>query len=499
MSRPALHRLAWLALAALVCLPTALRAQEAEEAPPVEAGEPEAQAPDVGEPEVEAIDPHGGDPHDGDPHAVDPHGHGEGALSDSMVRAFREPTVARAAPNPELPAGHLRVFVLDEHLHPQIDHEIQLGVMQQGGERNRFPGRTNGEGVYVYEGLPTGSGQAYRVNVPREGATYSSEPFQLPSEHGFDVHVQTFPVTRDDRSVLLVLGQTMVEIKPDERLHIIQQARLSNLAAETYVFPEGGLVIDLPPGFMAFQSQSMMSDQRVSEAPGRGMRIEGSLPNGQVTLAWAFDLPVTGRDMTIELPNPFRTFQYRVIAMAPEGLSLDVDGMPPPVSFQNESRPLLGTEIQRTPSDPPFNRIRMRVRGIPGPSPARLYALLLALLFGAGGFVLLFRRPEHDDGQLGRERRRKELLAEAEAVERDFEAGEIGPETRQSRRAAIVRALAVLFYEEERLGVKPAVGAKGEGSPKQRRAPRAEAGPSTTKKKKAPPKKAPAEPSGEDT
>ncbi len=462
----------YIAVIALLASPCRGRAQEE----PQPAGPALGSAPErgAGAPEVEAIPPSEADEAPGasdDPHAA--HGHGGGAISEAMERAFREPVVARAEPNPALPAGQIRVFVVDEHLHAQIDHEIQLGVMQQGGERERFPGRTNQEGVFVYEGLPTGSGQAYRVNVPSEGATFSSTPFQLPTEHGYDVHVQTTPVTHDDRNVLLVLGQTMFEIKPDQRLHVVQQARLANLSADTYVFPEGGRVLELPRGFMAFQAQPMMTDQRVSEVPGRGIKIEGSLPNGQVTLAWGFDLPITGSEMTIDLPNPFRTFQYRVISLAPDGMSMDVEGMPPPASFQDQGRPLLGTEVRRTPSDPPFSRVRARLRGIPGPSPARLYALALALAFGLGGALLLARRPERDDGHLARARRRKELLEEAAAVERDFEAGEIGPKTRQSRREAIVRALAVLFYEEERVsGPKPAPratntttkAAKGEAS-----------------------------------
>jgi hypothetical protein len=433
--------------------------------PPVGPVEPPTGQMPPGHPQVgpsDATPPSGelppGHPQVGAPEAPpadDGHGHGT-AMDATLERAFREPRVASADPSPSIPPGHIRVRVVDEQGQPVADQEVQLGVMRQGGDRERTPGRTDASGVFTYTELPTGSGQAYRVNVPRDGATYSSTPFQLPTGVGYDVRVEVRPTVRSDRSLLLVMGQTMVELR-DERLHVIQQARLSNLAAATYLFPEGGTRIALPEGFTAFQTQPVMTDQRVVELAGEGVRIEGSLPTGQVTLAWAFDLPVSGEEMDIEIPNPFRTFQYRVIATAPRGMTMEVDDMPAPVRFDDQGQPLLGTEVQRSPDQAPLSSIRIHLRGIPGPGPARWVALAIAALFLALGAVLVARGGRTDGGASWRARRRKALIAEAEALERDFAAGEVGPEHRQSRRDAIVRELAVLLYQDERAGtVEPA-------------------------------------------
>lgn len=434
--------------------------------PPVEV--PAGHPPIAGEAEHGPDDGHGhGAPHgpdDGHGHGAAPGGHGHGEPMDAtMERAFREPRVANADPNPSLPAGQIRVTVIDEGGLPVADQEIQLGVMRQGGDRERTPGRTDARGVFVYTELPTGSGQAYRVNVPRDGATYSSTPFQLPTEIGYDVRVQTQPTVRSDRSLLLVLGQTMIELR-EERLHIIQQARLSNLGAATYVFPEGGTRIPLPEGYTAFQSQAVMTDQRVTELVGQGLRIEGSLPTGQVTLAWAFDLPVTGSEMDIEIPNPFRTFQYRVLTTAPRGLSMEVEGMPSPMRFDDQGQPLLGTEVQRSPNEAPLDRIHVRLSHIPGPSPARLYAVGIALLFALGAIGFLARKPRSDGGRASRAARRQQLIEEAAGLEREHAAGEVGPQTRQSKRDAIVQELAVLLYLDDRLGGAEPAGAGAAGA-----------------------------------
>jgi hypothetical protein len=496
----------WIAaLLVLVCSPSALHAQDAPgELPP---GHPPTDTPAGPAPLVEDLPP-GHPPTDALPPGhppmdapaegelppghpsptgeADPHGHGgDPAMDATLERAFREPRVASADPNPALPAGQIRVRLVDVQGQPVPDHEIQLGVMRQGGDRERTPGRTDASGVFTYTELPTGSGQAYRVNVPHEGATYSCTPFQLPTAMGYDVRVEVRPTVRADRSLLLVLGQTMVELR-DERLHVIQQARLSNLAPATYLFPEGGTRIELPEGYTAFQTQPVMTDQRVVELAGQGVRIEGSLPTGQVTLAWAFDLPVTGSEMDIEIPNPFRTFQYRVISTAPRGMTLDVEGMPAAVRFEDQGQPLLGTEIQRSPDQPAFSTIHIRLANIPGPSPARLYAVAAAAILLLAGLALGWRRPTTDRGRAWREARRKELLALAERLEKDFAAGELGPETRQSQRDAIVRELAVLFYADERMGTSttqtsdpartearaPQSGAEGAGKKKKRAAAR---------------------------
>ncbi len=430
-------------------------APEAPDAPAPEAPAPEAP-PGEPAPEGDERPPEGELPPGHPPHAEaptpegDPHGHGT-PMDETMERAFREPRVASADPNPSIPAGQIRIRVVDQHGAPLADQEIQLGIMRQGGDRERTPGRTDSSGGFTYTELPTGSGQAYRVNVPRDGATYSSTPFQLPTAIGYDVRVQTQEVVRSDRSLLLVLGQTMLELR-DERIHVIQQARLSNLGAATYLFPEGGTRIDLPEGYVSFQTQPVMTDQRVVEIAGEGVRIEGSLPTGQVTLAWAFDLPVTGSEMDIEIPNPFRTFQYRVISTAPRGMSMDVEGMPQTVRFQDQGQPLLGTEIQRAPTEPAFATIHVSLRDIPGPSPARLYAVAIASLLMLAGILFSSRRPVSDRGKGQRVARRDELLAEAATLDAQLASGDIGPETRQSRRSAIVRELAVLFYLDERMG-----------------------------------------------
>lgn len=364
---------------------------------------------------------------------------------------FDAPPVATSEPSTEVPAGSVRVTVVDEQGQPAAGATVLLGTMAQAGDRERISALTGADGVHVWADLPTGTSQAYRVNVPFEGATYSSTPFQLPPDRGYDVRVVRLPVTHDDRTVLQLVGQTFVEVR-DERLHVIQQAQLANMgqSAETYVFPDGGLRIRLPEGFLAFQTQPVMTDQHVEEIADHGVRIYGSLPPGRVTLTWAYDLPITDADMDVTFSVPFRTYIYRVITDAPPGMTLTAENLPEMRPFEDQGRSLFGTELQRRPGDAEFDSFTLRFRGIPGPGPMRWIAVLVALgMIGFGAFGALRGGSPEKAAAESRRRRKRELLDEAAQLEADLASGEIGPQFRQSRRDAIVRELAVLLHQEQ--------------------------------------------------
>ncbi len=365
------------------------------------------------------------------------------------VRAVLSPArLATADPSADVPAGTIRVTVVDPEGAPVAEAAVDVGTLAQGGDRQRMNARTDASGVALFEGLATGSGQAYRVNVPYSGATYSSTPFQLPPDRGYEVRITRLPVTRDDRYVFFHVFRVIAELR-DDRLHIIHQAELTNAGRETYVFPASGRRGGLPEGALAFQAQRVMTDQRVEEESG-GYVIRGSLPPGTVQLAWAYDLPVDGDTVRIPVDVPLRFFGLQVFSEAPEGLVMNVRGLPSPQRVDNDGQPIWLTQVTRGPDEAPIEHFTVTLSGIPGPGPGRWVAVMLAALLVLGGVLLTFMRADDSEaGARARRRRREEILAAIRELELDYESGEVGPEFRQSRRADLVRALAVLLHEEE--------------------------------------------------
>jgi len=363
---------------------------------------------------------------------ANPHGAGA-AAHPGMGAQDQAPQIASERVDPSLPTGTVRVRVVDPAGRPAAGTKVSLGVMEADGNRSSKELQTDASGVASFSALATGERQAYRINAPFQGAKYSSSPLRLPLRGGYDVEIHQLPVTHDARLVVLYLGATSIELK-DDRMKIVQQVRLLNLGGATYVFPDEGTLVQFPKGFLAVQTEDVMTDQHVTESKDEGVRIRGSLAPGEVTLLWGFDLPLEGTEAHVTLPIPWLTFAYRVISDAPPGMSLTVDGLPEPIAHSEGGRRMFVTEIQLKVGDPRLTELRIALRGIPGPGAARWVAAALALLLLIGGVVLSkpAAAPSAGDSQRARrdelEARKAELLRHARELQAQRDRDQIGPQ-----------------------------------------------------------------------
>ena len=381
---------------------------------------------------------------------VDPHQHQHAGDADPN-RVLAEPELAVAEPRRGLAPGSIEIEVVDTRGAPQPNAEIVLGVMASMGGRTEQRAKTDATGHYTFRGLAVGSQQAYRVNVVREGAKFSTTPFRLPEELGYHASVKLRGVTTDPRLMFQVIGQTVVELR-DDRLHITQQARLANAGEQVIALPKDGLVVPLPEGFTAFTWQDQMSDQKGEELAGKGFRIKGSLPPGSVTLAWTFDLKRDGDSAKIVIQQPWRTYTYRVISEAPAGLRLRATDFPEAEKVKDNSRDLLFTQLQRQPSEAKLAGFTIRLDGIPGPGPGRWFAVALAALAVAIGLSRAFTSSDDRVERNGAlVERKRELVELAKQAERERERGDIGPNYHAEKLAEILTELALVIRDEEAL------------------------------------------------
>ncbi len=367
------------------------------------------------------------------------------AAADRM--AGRVPPLATAERDAAVPAGTIRVKVVDASNRPIPGVRVRVGVMRQAGARDALFGETGADGVALIEDLSTGSDQAYRVSVNHGGATYGAPPFRLETDAGHSVQIRRLDTTTDTRMLLQVLGQTHLEYR-DGRLHITEQTQLTNLGDETIVFGDG-LHYPLPSGFKAFQSPAQMTDQRVVP-DDRGFLLKGSVPPGTITLNWAYDLPLDGSEARVAHDMPFRTYAYRVFSDASPGMALEVDGFPDPQVHQSQGRRMLVTQLERNPEDPPFDRLVVSVRGIPTAGPLRWIAIGGALVLLLFGFLLVTQGGRSEQLRVdARERRKREILDAAVELSEARARGEVGPKYHARQMEALVAELASLLRLDE--------------------------------------------------
>lgn len=354
------------------------------------------------------------------------------------------PDLVTSVVDDALPAGTIAVEIVDRAGSAIPKQAIRLGIMEQSGVRDSKACVTDPEGACSFDGLSTDSKNSYRVNVPYDGARYSSRPFRLDPSKGQRVRVVRLPTTTDDRRVFQVLGRTIIEFR-DDRAHLTQEARLTNLGETTYVFPETGLPIRLPQGFKAFESKAMMTDQRIS-ATEDGLEMSGSIPPGRTDLMWTYDIPVDGTSISIEQAVPFSSMEYQVVSDYVDGMTLEVEGFQVARVHEGGDRRFLVAGLMRRPGDPPVDPLRIHIRGIPGGGPLPYLAAAVAAFFVFLG-VWLVSRPTDESSAVveARKERQAELLDEIAQLERQREAESIGPSYYEHRRRELTDELAIVL------------------------------------------------------
>lgn len=363
------------------------------------------------------------------------------------VRSLLSRTLAHTEESSSVPAGSIRIEVVDGRGQPAPSTTVMLGIMAKQDARERRPAVTGADGSYTYQGLAVGDGQAYRVSAIHNGATYGAMPFRLSPQRGYLVKITRPDTSQDSKGVFVFSGQAFVELR-EKRVHVVLQMKVANVGQTTYVFPADGMRIALPKGFTAFQTQETMGDQKVTEVSGEGVKLTGSVPPGQVDMVWAYDLPIDGESLSFETKIPFRTFMFAVMSQAPPGLGLEVEGFPSAkVTQADNGEPILFAGVRKGPEDPPLLGARVTLTGIPGPGPFRYIALggslLVAVLLGLFGLAKA-SRPETRSATS-----RDSILAKVREVEAAFARGEIGPQFRQTELEALTTELAVLLRSEK--------------------------------------------------
>ena len=206
----------------------------------------------------------------------------------------------------------------------------------------------------------------------------------LPAEAGYRVEVMQLPVTPDTRFLFVWQYDTSVEFT-NGKLHLVQQVQLVNGGDAIIRLPEEGLRFSLPEGFQSFQSQPMMTDQRIVPDDD-GFVLQGSLPPGGQALLYGFDIPITPGTMRLATGLPLRVRTVQVVSEEAAGVRLSVAGLPAPRVHESPTR-MLVTGIQRDATEGPLGDLVITLDDIPGPGPARLIAVGIAvLLLLLGGF-----------------------------------------------------------------------------------------------------------------
>ncbi|MGC4090672.1 MAG: hypothetical protein QM756_22920 [Polyangiaceae bacterium] len=355
-----------------------------------------------------------------------------------------------SAPAPDLPKGSIEATLVSGDNRPLGERDVRLGIMFQriseGESRSERFARTNAEGRVRFDGLEVGSDYSYRVTTKSGVAEYASTPFPL-GDVGQRVLIHVFPVTQELEQAMVGM-RGFVYIEPRDDVFVFELLyRVFNVGSVTWVPKD--VVVRLPAGFKAFNSQRGMSDVMLEAVEGQGARLKGTITPGQHDLNARFQVPKRGdSSVDFRLGTLPRVAELRVIAEASSQMRLEVDGFEAPQVSQNQQgKRVLVTRKLLEHGDELEQGFTISLSGLPVPGYGRWIAVGLAA--GLAGIGLLASRgvlrldAAHSKSQ-DLKRARELLLAELVEVEHAKKRSELGPRAYADARGLLLNALARL-------------------------------------------------------
>lgn len=380
---------------------------------------------------------------------------------DVAAQSPREPEEDSVAPSPSVPPGSIQVQLVDGSGNPLPNHELRLGVQFQkiaeGEKKSEKVARTDANGSALFSGLTTGGDFSYRVSASSGPAEYASAPIQLKPDSGVTAKLHVYPVTRKvEEAAIGAIVFVYVETR-DAVFQFEVLARYGNRSRVSWV-PEVA-EMRLPSGFKAFKAGEGMSDVRFEEEPGRGVKLRGTISPGQHQASFRFQLPRNGESQaSFQFGLPPHVGEARFIAEAAPSMEIDVDGFEKPQSdvSQTGQRVLVTRRVAVRGEARGLPGFTAQLSGIPTPSIGRWVAVLIATAL-AGLGVAAFRgkvgsETQADLQERDAERARRVLLDEVVDLTRARRAEQVGPNTYESARRALVEALSRIVSQNPGLG-----------------------------------------------
>jgi hypothetical protein len=307
-----------------------------------------------------------------------------------------EPPQDRTSPAPELRPGTIEVHLHDEKDQPIQGMSVRLAIMKQdvaeGDSHTERSGNTDARGVFVFDGLPSGTSYTFRVNAAKDAGEFASEPIRLGESGGQRVLLHVFPVTRDLRQALVGMRGVLFVQPREDVFHIETNFQILNIGTQAWV--PNAVHVALPSGAKAFRAGDAASDTRFDRGQSGPVELLGTYPPGQREVGFQFNLDNTHEQRrTIRIGLPPHVAELRIVAEGARGMILTADGFPAaePMQGQDGSR-LLVTGRRLTRGDGALDFIELTLDNLPVPSLGRWYAVVMASLLVGLGMTAALKR-----------------------------------------------------------------------------------------------------------
>lgn len=330
--------------------------------------------------------------------------------------------------------------------------ELEVTLKINGAEAGSTTARTDAEGKFRFEGLPTGSDYSYQVSLQYQGADYTSESVSFGAgETSKSVEVPVYDSTTDDGAIMVMTAHTIIYVERDSLL-VREFSLVVNGGDKTYigsrvVTPDGDketLRFSLPKDSSQLEVISGLMQCCVFPSQGGFVDIMQVMP-GAKEVAYSYKVKYGSSAYSHSAMFYYPTMSFDLLV---KGANVDVSS-----DQLTEEEPLdvggkqfihfSGKNIA------PGTPLAVRLSGLPksDQGTSKWLAIALVLLFAsfALGYVLLRRRPQPVVSGDNLDQRRQRLLSDIAQLDDDFENGKISEElyqkARSEKKAQLVRLM----------------------------------------------------------
>lgn len=369
------------------------------------------------------------------------------AVAPSALASPPPPADGQVHPDAALPAGTLRIVVVDEGSKPLSGVPVTL-YRRAGAEAQveKLPAQNTGEGgAVVWAGMPTGPAE-YLVTIARFGFEQPTEPFHLDATAGSALTVMSRPpVTGEEarRKLSLASNSHLIFDLHEDMLQVTEMLRINNPMPQAYEPGPEGLRIPLAEGAVAPQlapggPSTLSIDQ---SSPGNVSLVwKGPLPPGESMVQVGFMLRHTG-ELTFRQPASIQVQDLRVvIEKRPE---LKLDGVTDIQERKWQGHDLLFGQLTGTSEG---GQLTLTITGLPSEQRAtRLIGGAVALLILLGFLYLSWQgKPDEERAVLTA---RRQLLAKRDKLLGELLDLEDGPSRGARPREQVMAELTTIYRQ----------------------------------------------------
>lgn len=371
----------------------------------------------------------------------------------SIVSAQMDPKAVAGIPLPvaDVPVGTVVVRVIKGSLSNNISGQ-QVELLGAGAPRTMT---TNAGGRAEFTGLTPGTRVTAVATV--DGERLQSQEFAVPPTGGTRLLLVASDPTAAGAGAgaptqaaapgTVVLGEEsrfVIEFA-DGSLSVFNILQIVNSAGGPVMPPEP-IVFELPD--RATQATILKDSSPQATAQGKRVTVAGPFAPGVTNVQFAYSMPYSAGDLTIEqaMPIPLR----RVIVLAQKVGETHLASAQ--LSEQREM-PAEGQMyiVGQGPGLPAGGRVSLAFTGLPhAPLWPRNVAIAVAVLILGAGWWLSRRREPLSTAQERLEKRRAQLFNDLAALEEQHRAGRVEPQKYAARRAELVTALERVYAEIDR-------------------------------------------------